>query len=522
MNLQNSVNINNNNNLDKNPIFNSASTEKFPELSTGLITFMNNSFLTDLVIKGNDKGKSLYFPSHKIILAASSKYIQTIIKETIDFPLQKIKEEESKEFTNVELIELPELLSFEELNNININNNNNISMNNTELLITKESLVNILFKYCYSNQNFHLIQNLINDTNVYKLLSLSTSLQIEKLNYELSKYISSKGMLNIENCSRTLKEAIILENEALMDECIKLISSHFDIVINNPQEKKSLIDLPFNVFKKIVSSDDLVLDSEKKICDLVIEYIESRKNINNVIEIENSNKINNEIIGDNPEKVEIDKLEGGKDTNLKAEVVENKEDKPIDEDIEKKEDGKKEEEIKDVDKKEILEKDTKEANINDNKDKKSIVQVQKEKINKLKEIIKKIKLTPEQERELILCIRFSFLTHKELLSITNSETLKDSKDLLLEGISIRLNPYESVENQNTYKINLLARKYSNLVAYTDSKQRFNPVKSYDDNNFKMGNSVKQPQQQLGVQGSQAFGNSNYQSQQMYNKPPQNI
>ena len=53
-----------------------------------------------------------------------------------------------------------------------------------------------------------------------------------KLNRELSKFISIKGFLNIENAASTLKDALLLENSNLEEECIKLIFSHLDLVLS--------------------------------------------------------------------------------------------------------------------------------------------------------------------------------------------------------------------------------------------------------------------------------------------------
>ena len=107
--------------------------------------------------------------------------------------------------------------------------------------------------------------------------------------------------------------------------------------------------------------------------------------------------------------------------------------------------------------------------------------------------------------------------------------------ILFPATTIRLNPYEGIENQQiNYRINLNPRKFKGT--FGDSKQKFNPVKSYEDTNSKnkfnrqpqttntfnpVGSLSSQPQQ-LGLQNQ---NNLNYlqQSQQSnFSRPPQNI
>lgn len=501
-----------------NQNLNNKNKSGIEDQKTGIISFMNNDFLCDIVLKvehretfnKEEKAKVFFFPCHKVILASCSKYVYTMLEQANEFPLERVSEEDSDKFKNIEIIDLPELISFMELSKNKPTSNDNIS---------KDSLVFIVLKYAYSNQNFSAIAELLNESNVYKVLSLSTSLQIEKLNLELSKYISTKGLLSIENCCRTLKEAIILENVSLEDECLKLINNHFEIVANNILERKSLLDLPYDTFKKIASSNELVVTNEKLVCDLILEYINIRKEIEIVKKDE--------------------KLDGGIETNLKAVEVKNNEENIDQNELQAVKEGENSSiNEKDKDKEKEINQEVKEPKNNDIPiavKRFSVIAIQKEKISKIKENILINKLSAEQEKELIRLIRFSYLSHKELLSLNNVDILKDSKDLILEGISIRLNPYEGIENQQiNYRINLNPRKFKGT--FGDSKQKFNPVKSYEDTNSKnkfnrqpqttntfnpVGSLSSQPQQ-LGLQNQ---NNLNYlqQSQQSnFSRPPQNI
>ena len=52
--------------------------------------------------------------------------------------------------------------------------------------------------------------------------------------------------------------------------------------------------------------------------------------------------------------------------------------------------------------------------------------------------MKKRKLSKEEEKELILCIRFNFLPHKELVRLVNESIMGEYKDLLLNAMSLKL------------------------------------------------------------------------------------
>ena len=59
---------------------------------------------------------------------------------------------------------------------------------------------------------------------------------------------------------------------------------------------------------------------------------------------------------------------------------------------------------------------------------------------------------------LILCIRFSYFLHADLISLTNEQILEKYKDLILQGLSARLDTYENT-NEKKIIINLTPRKY---------------------------------------------------------------
>ena len=82
----------------------------------------------------------------------------------------------------------------------------------------------------------------------------------------------------------------------------------------------------------------------------------------------------------------------------------------------------------------------------------------KKHLEELEKNSKKHKLTPEEEKMLVLCIRFSYLSHSDLIALTNEPIMENFKDLILQGISARLDTYE-ITNEKKTIINLKPRHY---------------------------------------------------------------
>ena len=56
----------------------------------------------------------------------------------------------------------------------------------------------------------------------------------------------------------------------------------------------------------------------------------------------------------------------------------------------------------------------------------------------------KKRLTPKEEKALIYCYRFSFLSHTYLISLTNEPIMKDYKDLILQGQSPEVSEFLNI------------------------------------------------------------------------------
>ena len=82
----------------------------------------------------------------------------------------------------------------------------------------------------------------------------------------------------------------------------------------------------------------------------------------------------------------------------------------------------------------------------------------KKHIEELKQNSIKKRLSSEEEKNLVSCIRFSFLSHADLISLNNEPIMDNFKDLIMQGLSARLDTYENAKEKNII-INLKPRKY---------------------------------------------------------------
>ena len=406
--LENGNTIKNNNNIEENEII--------PERS--LTNYINNKFLSDAILKIHENE----FYIHKIILCSCSDYINNQFLSNPQ-PKEKEKNEENNENkTNKESRENE------------IDNKDKIVINFPEIIPSsfgggnRLNCIEKILKYCYNNQVFKSIENDINQYNIFTLLELSHCLGIKTLKLNLENKII-KNYLDKDNVAKLAIESKIFDLQKLNKECINFIIKNFkDVKIF----KNDILDLDFDTFKQIMSSEQINIDNEKDISDFVINYIKTRREI--------------------PD-----------------EIIENKENKENIIKEEEKKEEKKEEEKKEEDKEKEKEKE-KNENINEK---------WKNDLLKLKESVKKRKLSKEEEKEIIMCIKFDNLSHTELVRLTNEPIMNEYKDLLLKSLSSKLKSYEGMGNNDNQEMNMNPRFYSPHKNLNDSKNRF----YYSDNTF---------------------------------------
>jgi hypothetical protein len=53
------------------------------------------------------------------------------------------------------------------------------------------------------------------------------------------------------------------------------------------------------------------------------------------------------------------------------------------------------------------------------------------------------RLSQNEKIELFKTVRYSFLSHENLISLTSNKTFELAKDFILEGLSLKLNAFEA-------------------------------------------------------------------------------
>ena len=394
-----------------------------------LLKYVNNPFLSDAILKlDNNK---FYF--HKIILCASSDYINLVISEPVGNNGKDKKEDENKTENKKEnenlIINFPEIIS------------SSFGGGNRKNCIEK------ILNYCYNNQDFKYIDSDINQYNIFTFLELSHSLGIKSLKLHLERKIIN-NYIGRDNVSKLAIESKMFDLQKLNKECIKFIINNFKYL---KEFKNDIIDLDFDTFKQIINSNEINIESERDISNLVINYISLRREIKEIKE-----GINNE--------------QNIKEKEIKKEDENKKEERKEEENI-KEEEKKKEEEEKKKEEENIKEESKNKEN--------NIYEKWNKYLNEFKDSVKKKRLTEDQEKDLILCIRFNYLSHSELVKLTNEAIMNEYKDLLLKALSMKLNYYEeeATNDDNNKIFNLNPRNALN------QKNENNNTKFYNSQNY---------------------------------------
>ena len=407
-----SPNINLDNNSTNNININQNQTNIIPKKKNSFLNkqiqpsreipyFFLNDYLSDAILKFDNNE----IPFHKIIISSASDFFFDYFK-TIKNPYEKIE------------VNLPEY----------IKSSLRADINNKEI-------VENIFKYCYNNQDIKIIEEKITKNNCFNYVEIAHCLKIKSLKEHLEKIIIN-NFLNEENEIKICEESNLFEMENVFQQCKENIIKNLG---NIPNSKKEMTLLKYDIFRDIISSDELDVQNEKDICDLVIEYIKSRREIpeekQDIKEIKeiNNNELNKNIIQNNENLNEEEKKEENNPENQENNEEKKEENEILEEKINEKN-------------------DIKENNENDS------YNIWKKHIEELKQNSIKKRLSSEEEKNLVSCIRFSFLSHADLISLNNEPIMDNFKDLIMQGLSARLDTYENAKEKNII-INLKPRKY---------------------------------------------------------------
>ena len=439
--------------------------------------FYQNDFLADAILKVDEN--EIKF--HKVILSAASEFLYKY------FELNKSNE-------GMQTVLIPEVMK------------SSFSRGNR-----KECAEKIL-KFCYNNQDFKSIEGDITQYNCFTMLEMAHCLGIKSLNKNLEKTII-KQFLKDDNMIKISEESNNFELPELHKECLKRIKQKIGNVSN---KSKELTELNYETFKDIISADEIDLEGEKEIADLVLEYIKSRRELpeekveEKIVEKVEIKINQDEITNQNPEEKKEEEKKEGEEEKKEEEKKEGEEEKKEGEE-EKKEEVQNNEENKPP--------ETQENPPQNNNNENDPYNLWKKHLDELEKNSKKKKLTKDEEKSLVYCIRFSFLSHADLISLSNDPIMGDYKDLLLQGLSARLNSYENTDEQKPL-INLTPRHYLRGQQATNMNQ--NLINNNNNNNNLYNKNIQNQNQNYDQNNMmKSMGNFEEQNQymQQYNNPP---
>ena len=462
-----------------------------------LSSFYGKDFLSDAILKTEE----FEIPFHKLVLCSASNFLNKYFNFLISNPNQNPNQQQPPQPAPAEQPNDPNAQQNPQPNvqqNVIVENkiNGKDVVKIPEILSSyfskgnKKDCMEKLIKYCYYNQDIKSIESEITQYNCFTMLELSHCLDIKSLNTNLEKLII-KNFVNNDNMVKLAQESKNFELPNLYKECIYKIKKNLGKLKSRNRE---LTELNFDSFKDIISSDEIDVEDEKEISDLVIEYIKSRREIPEekppevkVVEVNNENNVNNnnqpnpENANQNPPAEQKPPEENKPpEQNPPAEQKppeENQQNQPQNNDLNKKEEKK-----------------------ND------CYSEWHDHLEEIKKNSKKVRLTPEQEKALVLCIRFSYLSHTDLIALTNEPIMSDYKDLILQGLSARLNTYENTNEQNVL-INLTGRHYLRGPQISHANQ-------VSINENQINNNMNQPQNQMFKSTNPQLNNYN-QQQNLY-------
>jgi len=378
--------------------------------------FFLNDYLSDAVLKFEQNE----IPFHKVIISSASDFFFDYFK-TLKNPYEKIE------------VNLPEYIK-----------------SSLSGEVDKKEIIENIFNYCYHNQDIKAIEENITKNNCFNYVEMSHCLQIQSLKENLEKIII-KNFLNEDNIVKLCEESILFEMKEVHKQCKENIIKSLGKIKNVTKE---MTRLNYDTFKDIISSDKIDAENEKEICDIVIEYIKFRREIPEEIK----ENINNTTKNINNINVEVKENEEKKE-QLEENKEQNEENKEQNEENKEQNEENKENQNENLNTEEKKEENLEQKNneIKENNEN-NPYNIWKRHIEEIKNKLIKRRLTPEEERNLVSCIRLSFLSHSDLILLNNEPLLDNFKDLIMQGLSARLDTYENAEEKNMI-INLKPRNY---------------------------------------------------------------
>lgn len=273
-----------------------------------------------------------------------------------------------------------------------------------------------------------MIKGEINEKNVSAFYSQAYVMKCQKLMGFLDDLIVNE-LLTPANCTQFYLDSIRFETKKVSNACEQLMQQNFDEIASSASGAAFLLSLPYSQMKSLCASNSLNIKDEYILVDLFERYLAHRDHLPKLAEEERKLDDFKDLL--TKEEIEArNKLKEEEEAAAKAKQEE--------------EAKKKEEEYKALDPWQRFNRHYEEI-------------VAKTHTH-IQDRLKLQRLSKAERTELFKTIRFSFIKHEDLLHLLTLPRFELAKDLIAQGLSVRLNPYENAI-KSELKINTEPRTY---------------------------------------------------------------
>jgi len=445
--------------------------------------FFQNEFLSDCTLENLEPAPTTY-KAHKLVLAANSEFFSKYFHEN------KLEGQAPK-------VTLPKFIV-------------------SSLIDAKQQdIFAKVLEFFYSAQTSADLAKLgLNKENAFAFLNQFTALQVQK-GVHLAEEFVQKELITPKNCADCLFDAVKSDNKPLKEKCVETLVPIFPEIVNDSKQKLRFLSLPLEVFKEILSKDNLVVQNENVLLNLVVDYIQMKEELPPKEEPKpaaadqqpaNENKPAEEKKEEEakPEEKKPEEPKPAEEKKPEAEAKPAEEKKPEEaKPEEKKEEPKPAEEKKPEEPKPAEEKkpeaeakpaeekkpegeakpaeekkpeEPKPAEEKKPEEPKPAEEKKPEEAPKAEEAhapevkiidleaeaqarLKLYKLSMDEKRDLVKLLRLTHVSHDALIKAAGMQIFSEFKDIFIETLSAKLNNYETAEHEK-YSINLNPRQYT--------------------------------------------------------------
>ncbi|XP_050422559.1 kelch-like protein 2 isoform X1 [Adelges cooleyi] len=111
----------------------------------------------------------------------------------------------------------------------------------------------------------------VKENNCEKLLMAAEMYDVSGIRKLCCKYI--KKNINPTNCVRFMKKSKLISDKNIYNFCWSYFLKYFFIIVTLDQALETLYDFEFDDVVEFIARDDLVIDSEEKIFDFIVDWI---------------------------------------------------------------------------------------------------------------------------------------------------------------------------------------------------------------------------------------------------------